>query len=63
MDRGFGLFGLLLFTAVLGSIAWANGTRRILANAELQWMVLATAAIAGTCVIGFLLLGSYPAGR
>ena len=25
MDRGFGLFGLLLFTAVLGSIAWANG--------------------------------------
>ena len=57
MDRGFGLFGLLLFTAVLGSIAWANGDARILANAELQWMVLATAAIAGTCIIGFLLLG------
>jgi hypothetical protein len=60
VDRGFGLFGLLLFTAVLGSIAWASGDVRILANAELQWMVLAAASIAGTCLIGFLLLGFVP---
>ena len=60
MDRGFGLFGLLLFAAVLGSIAWAGGDARVLANAELQWMILATAAIAGACAIGFLLLGFIP---
>ena len=63
MDRAFGLFGLILFAAVLGSIAWANGDARILANADLQWMVKVTAAIAGGSILGFLLLGFLPPRR
>jgi uncharacterized membrane protein YbhN (UPF0104 family) len=63
MDRGFGLFGLILFAAVLGSIAWANGDARIMANAYLQWMVKVTAAIAGGGIFGFLLLGCLPQQR
>ena len=63
MDRGFGIFGLILFTAVLGSIAWASGDARIVANASLQWMVKVTAAIAGSSILGFLLLGFLPQRR
>jgi uncharacterized protein (TIRG00374 family) len=57
VDRAFGLFGLILFTAVVGSIAWASGNTRMLANGYLQWMVIVTALIAGSGVVGFLLLG------
>lgn len=57
VDRAFGLFGLILFTAIFGSIAWASGSPRMLANAYLQWMVTATAVIAGSGVLGFVLLG------
>jgi glycosyltransferase 2 family protein len=63
MDRAFGLFGLILFAAVLGSIAWANGEASIRANANLQWMVKVTAAIAGGGILGFLLLGFLPQRR
>lgn len=63
MDRGFGLFGLVLFAAVLGSVAWATGDARIVGNAYLQWMVKATAAIAVGGVLGFLLLGYLPQRR
>jgi uncharacterized membrane protein YbhN (UPF0104 family) len=60
MDRGLGLFGMILFAAVMGSIGWANDDPHILANAELQWMVKVTAAIAGGGILGFLLLGFLP---
>lgn len=60
VDRGFGLFGLILFVAVLGSIAWASGDARILANVELQWMVNVSAVIAGSGVLGFVLIGFLP---
>jgi uncharacterized membrane protein YbhN (UPF0104 family) len=63
MDRGFGLFGLVLIAAVLGSVAWGFGDVRILANAYLQWLVKATAAIAGGGILGFLLLGMLPQHR
>lgn len=63
MDRGMGLFGMILFAAVLGSIAWAIGDARFLANADLQWMVKVTAAIAGGSILGFLLLGFLPQRR
>jgi len=63
MDRGFGLFGLVLFAAVLGSVAWAAGDARILANAYLQWMVRVTATIACGGILGFVLLGSVPQRR
>jgi hypothetical protein len=60
MDRGLGLFGMILFAAVMGSIGWANDDAHILANADLQWMVKVTAAVAGGSILGFLLLGFLP---
>lgn len=63
VDRGFGLFGLIVFAAVLGSIAWAWGNARILANAELQWMIKVTAAVSCAGVLGFLSLGFLPLDR
>ncbi len=63
MDRALGLFGMMLFAAVLGSIAWAGGDTRFLANAELQLMVKVTAAISASTILGFLLLGFLPPRR
>ena len=62
-DRALGLFGLILFCAVLGSLAWAGGDPRIAANPELQKIVLTTAAIAAGTIIGFVLLGFLPQRR
>jgi uncharacterized membrane protein YbhN (UPF0104 family) len=62
-DRALGLFGLILFCAVLGSLAWAGGDPRITANPELQKIVLTTAAIAAGTIAGFVLLGFLPQRR
>jgi uncharacterized membrane protein YbhN (UPF0104 family) len=62
-DRALGLYGLILFAAVSGSVAWALGDPRITANPELQWIVKVTATIAGTTALGFLLLGLLPQRR
>lgn len=62
-DRALGLFGLILFVAVLGSIAWATGDARIVNNPDLQWIVKVMAAVAGGSVLGFLLLGLLPLRR
>jgi uncharacterized membrane protein YbhN (UPF0104 family) len=62
-DRALGLFGLILFVAVSGSIAWALGDARIAGNPELQWLVKVMAGIAGGSVFGFLLLGLLPQRR
>jgi len=56
-DRALGLFGLILFVAVTGSIAWAAGDPRIANNADLQWIVKVMAGIAVGSMVGFLLLG------
>lgn len=56
-DRALGLFGLILFVAVLGGIAWAAGDERITANADLQKIVRIMAVVAGTGGLVFLLLG------
>lgn len=63
MDRALGLFGLILFVAVLGSVAWAGGNPQIVGNVDLQWIIKVTAAIAGATVMGFLLLGLLPQRR
>jgi len=63
IDRAMGLFGLILFVAVLGSVAWALGDPRLNGNKDLQWMVKVTAAIAGATVAGFVLLGFLPQRR
>src|SRR5262249_15439454 len=60
MDRGLGFFGLMFFAAAAGSAAWANGDARMLANAELQLLVIGTAALAGGTALGFLLLRFLP---
>lgn len=57
VDRAFGLFGLILFAALSGSIAWASGDARIVANTSVQWMIKVTAALAGGSILAFLLLG------
>ena len=62
-DRALGLFGLILFVAVLGSIAWATGDPRIAANPDLQWIVKVMAVVAASSVLGFLLLGLLPQRR
>lgn len=62
-DRAMGLFGLILFVAVLGSIAWAMGDARIAANPDLQWIVKLMAAVAGGSAVAFVLLGFLPQSR
>jgi len=62
-DRALGLFGLILFCAVLGSMAWAGGDPRIVGNIELQRIIKIMAAIASGTVVGFLLLGFLPQRR
>jgi glycosyltransferase 2 family protein len=56
-DRALGLFGLILFVAVLGSIAWGMDDPRINGNPDLQWIVKVMVGIAGLSVLVFLLLG------
>jgi glycosyltransferase 2 family protein len=63
IDRAFGLFGLILFVAVAGSIAWAAGDARLEANASLRWLVKVMAGIAAGSVLAFLLLGLLPESR
>lgn len=63
IDRALGLFGLILFTAVLGTMAWAGGDPRIVANPELKWLIKVMAVIAGATIVGFLLLGLLPQRR
>jgi len=63
IDRAMGLFGLILFCAVLGSIAWASGDQSITTNVDLQWIIKVMATIAASSVLGFLLLGLLPLTR
>jgi glycosyltransferase 2 family protein len=62
-DRVLGLFGLILFVAVLGSVAWALGDERITGNADLRRIVKLMVAVASGSVLGFLLLGFLPRRR
>ena len=63
IDRAMGLFGLILFVAVVGGAAWGLGDPIISGNTKLQGMVKWTAAIAGGSALGFLLLGLLPQRR
>lgn len=62
-DRAMGLFGLILFVAVLGSVAWALEDQRIVQNPDLQRIVKIMAGIAAATVLGFVSLGYLPARR
>jgi uncharacterized membrane protein YbhN (UPF0104 family) len=63
IDRAMGLFGLILFVAVVGGSAWALGDPIIGGNHELQLMVEWMAGIAVGSAVGFLLLGLLPQRR
>jgi uncharacterized protein (TIRG00374 family) len=63
IDRALGLFGLILFVAVLGSIAWVADNPQIAANRDLQRMIKITALISVGTIIGFLALGLLPQRR
>jgi len=63
MDRAMGLFGLILFVAVSGSVAWSLDDPRIVDNANLQKIVTTMAIIAAASVAVFLLLGLLPQRR
>jgi uncharacterized membrane protein YbhN (UPF0104 family) len=63
IDRVMGLFGLILFVAVVGGVAWALGDPIISGNVELQWMVKLMGVIAAGSALGFLLLGLLPQWR
>lgn len=62
-DRALGLFGLILFVAALGSMAWAGGDARIEATPGLQRLIKLMAGIAGGSILGFLALGYLPERR
>ncbi len=63
IDRAMGLFGLILFVGLFGSIAWALGESHVVESPTLQTLVKWNAAIAGATVAGFLLLGLLPQSR
>ena len=63
IDRAMGLFGLLLFASVSGSVAWAMGDERLVNNVSLQRIVEFTGVLAASMTAGYLLLGLLPARR
>lgn len=63
IDRAMGLFGLLLFASVTGSVAWAMGNASIENSIALQRMIEFTAVLAGSMAGGYLLLGLLSAPR
>ncbi|GIW84179.1 MAG: hypothetical protein KatS3mg106_692 [Gemmataceae bacterium] len=63
IDRALGLFGLVLFVAVLGTAAWGLGEERLADNAELQRLIELMAVCSGATVAGFILLGYLPQRR
>lgn len=62
-DRLVGLFGLILFAAVLGGACWATGVEQIVSNPKLQVIVLVCIGLASTAVIGYTSLGLLPQTR
>lgn len=63
IDRAMGLFGLILFVAVGGSLAWFLGNEQISNNPVLQDMVKINAGLAFSAIAVYLLLGLLPSHR
>jgi len=63
IDRALGLFGLVLFVAVLGTASWGLGDERLTSNTELQHLIQLMAVCSGVTVVGFILLGYLPQRR
>lgn len=62
-DRLFGLFGLILYVAVVGGALWASGGTKIGDNPELQRIIQICGTIVVVAIVGWLLLGLLPQRR
>jgi uncharacterized protein (TIRG00374 family) len=62
-DRMFGLFGLVLYVALVGGGCWVAGNEKIGANAYLQRIILICAGVVVGTILGWLLLGLVPQER
>ena len=60
-DRLLGLFGLLLYVAVVGGLCWADGDARIAASFWLKFIITACVALATGFVVGYAFLNAVPA--
>ena len=60
-DRLLGLFGLILYVAVVGGSCWANGDERIGANFPLKAIVSVCIVLAAGFVVGYTFLNAVPA--
>lgn len=56
-DRLVGLFGLILFAAAVGGGCWAGGNEKIEENSRLQLIILICIGLATAAVVGYLVLG------
>lgn len=62
-DRLFGLFGLVLYVAVVGGALWATGNTQIDGNPHLQNIIKVCGIGVGGTVVGWVLLGFLPQTR
>lgn len=62
-DRMFGLFGLVLYVAVVGGACWAAGNEQIAANEYLQKIIKICAAAVTVITLAWLLMGLVPLHR
>ncbi len=60
-DRLLGLFGLILYVAVVGGLCWANGDQRIEAKFALKAIVSVCIVLATGFVVGYTFLNAVPA--
>jgi hypothetical protein len=56
-DRMLGLFGLLVFGAVVGGLMWSLGHEQIAANTKLQNIIIACAVASTLGALGYFTLG------
>ena len=60
-DRLLGLFGLILYAAVVGGVCWANGDQRIEAKFALKAIVSVCIGLASCFIVGYSFLNLLPA--
>ena len=60
-DRLLGLFGLILYAAVVGAVCWANGNENIEKRFALKAIVVVSIVLATGFVVGYAFLNAVPA--